>query len=601
MSFCSVDRAFSLAYHFSKTKTLALNDLLGCFWNGWRMDASLSAYISIVPFFLLLINILLAKKWVNNIITYFSFPIIFICVVLCLIDRGIFQHWGYRLDATPLQFIDTPHEMLASLTTFELIATFGGTLLLTYFWTTTIKKAIETFSIIPLNGWQKLSNVVLQLVLICLLPLLIRGGLQRMPMNSSSVYFSDNQYANQTAINPVWNFFYAVFHLDAYKKENPYQYFSLEEAKELVQPMLPSTVDSADTNILNIQKPNVIIIIWESLSAKVFAPLGGDKNVTPALEKIANEGLLFTNLYANGNRSDKGLPAIGSAYPAQPAQSIMLHNSKMLQLPHLSHVFNENGYQSAFYYGGDLNFGNMYAYYNNGGYAPIIGKSSFADKDMNKKWGASDGAVVRRFLDDLPDESNHFFKTIFTLSSHEPFDVPMKARFEGTDDDTKFRNAHAYTDSCIGAFIKEAKTKKWWDNTLIIISADHGHILPLSHNSGFDMPKSFHIPVVFTGGALKMKGICSTFGNQSDIAATLLHQMGWSSQKFPYSKDLFSTRNPHFAHYVFKEGFGYLDKHGSVVFKHDANTFLLNERLSPKTIERAKAYLQMTYQDFIEK
>lgn len=216
----------------------------------------------------------------------------------------------------------------------------------------------------------------------------------------------------------------------------------------------------------------------------------------------------------------------------------------------------------------------MYAYYNYGGYSPIVGKSAFAEKELSKKWGGNDGAVVRRFLDETPDGSHRFFKTLFTLSSHEPFEVPMRSIYYGEDEDSKFRNAIAYTDSCLGAFVREAKQKKWWDSTLVIIVADYGTIFPRSGNISYEMPENFHIPLILTGGALSLKGKIESYGNQTDIAATLLHQMGWSSSDFKFSRDLFNRNQKHFAHYVFTEGFGYADQQGVAVYKHDAQKYI---------------------------
>ena len=598
MFFFTTDRVFSLLYHFSKTRQTHLKDLLGCFWNGWRMDASTAAFICALPFLLFLFRPLIRPRQLTSVLSVYTFLLLPIQVAICLADRGLFAHWGFRIDATPLQFLDTPREMLASLTRAELLTAFVFGPIYCVLWCYIASRFIRK---IQFSERQTAPILAKQFVLLPLLVLLMRGGWQHLPMNASLVYFSDSIYANQTAINPVWNFFYAVSKRDAYKKVNPYNYFSDAEAALKCSALLPVVGDSADVSILTIDKPNVIIIIWESFTAKMFAPLGGEKGVTPQTEAIAEEGLLFTNIYANGNRSDKGLPAIGSAYPAQPSQSIAFLTGKMLKLPHLSSAFNRNGYSSSFYYGGDLNFGNMFAFYNNGGYSPIVGKSDFSEKDITKKWGASDGAVFRKFLDYTPDDSRAFFKTLFTLSSHEPFDVPMRSRFYAENEDAKFRNAFAYTDSCVGAFVKEAKTKKWWDSTLVIIVADHGTTFPQWGSSSYELPEHFHVPLIFTGGALRLKGRVDAFGNQTDIAATLLHQLGWSSADFPFSRDLFSGRQRHFAHYVFTEGFGYLDKNGAAVYKHDAAKYILRKGLDEQALDCAKAYLQETYRDFISK
>ena len=598
MFFYTTDRFFSLLYHFSKTSQTQVSDLLGCFWNGWRMDASTTAFLCAIPFVLFLSRPLLKDGSIRSFLTVYTCLLLPIQIAICLADRGLFAHWGFRIDATPLQFLDTPREMLASLTRAELLTAFVFGPIYCVLWCYIAFRFIRK---IQFSERQTAPILVTQFVLLPFLVLLMRGGWQHLPMNASLVYFSDSIYANQSAINPVWNFFYAVTKRDAYRKVNPYNYFTDTEASQKCSALMPVAKDSADVSILKIKRPNVIIIIWESFTAKMFAPLGGEVGITPNTEAIAAEGLLFTNIYANGNRSDKGLPAVGSAYPAQPCQSIAFLTGKMLKLPHLSKPFNENGYSSSFYYGGDLNFGNMFAYYNNGGYSPIVGKSDFSEKDITKKWGACDGAVFRKLLEDTPDDSRPFFKTLFTLSSHEPFDVPMRSRFYAENEDAKFRNAFVYTDSCLGAFINEAKKKKWWDSTVVVIVADHGTTFPQWGNSSYELPEHFHVPMIFTGGALQLKGRVDAFGNQSDIAATLLHQLGWSSEAFPFSRDLFSRRQQHFAHYVFTEGFGYLDKDGVAVYKHDAGKYILKRGLDDHALDAAKAYLQVTYRDFIEK
>lgn len=604
MVYFGIDRAFSLVYHFNKTLAVSASDLIGTFTHGARMDASASAYLSVIPFLCLIFNQFRKITFVHVILSAYTYFIVALCTVLCLIDRGIFDHWGYRLDATPLQFIATPNEMLASLSLTEKFIAFGFGTVWIGFWCYLVKR----FVLNPIrqstsNSW---SGAMLQFLFTVLLFFPIRGGLQLIPMNTSLVYFSNSQYANQTAVNPIWNFGYSVSKKASYEKENPYAFFDKQTANTLVKALLPNTdADSADVNILNtaITKPNVIVIIWESLTAKNFAPLGGRTGILPELEQIAKEGLLFTNIYANGNRSDKGLIAIGSAYPAQTTQSIAFLTNKVLKLPHISHEFNAKGYQSSFYYGGDLNFGNMWAYYNQGAYQPIIGKKDFEQKDMNKKWGASDAAVFNKLLADTPDDNAPFFKMLFTLSSHEPFDVPNFQRIQGADEDAKFWNAHAYTDSCLGTFIRTAKTRRWWDNTLIVIVADHGTTMPRIDKLDYDAAANYHIPLIFTGGALRQKGQQnSTYGVQNDVVATILHQLSWSSKRFPYSRDLFSKQQPHFAHYVFNDGFGYLDASGcQLLYKNENQSFVINQKADSIQRARGLAYLQYTFQDFIDK
>nr|WP_229363392.1 sulfatase-like hydrolase/transferase [Flectobacillus sp. BAB-3569] len=167
----------------------------------------------------------------------------------------------------------------------------------------------------------------------------IRGGLQLAPINQSAVYFSNKLFANHAAINPLWNFADSWFNKTA-DKGNPYQYLPTKEAELEVSKTLhnssPTTEYVIDTTIT---KPNVLIITWESLTAKVFDKTGGIKGVLPELGKIANEGILFRNCFASGDRSDKGLIAILSAFPAQPTASVMTMPKKTAHLPILSQDF----------------------------------------------------------------------------------------------------------------------------------------------------------------------------------------------------------------------------------------------------------------------
>src|SRR5690606_33876932 len=297
----------------------------------------------------------------------------------------------------------------------------------------------------------------------------IRGGLQLAPLNVSDAYFSDNSFANQAAINVPWNFFNAVLR-KTHDNTNPYIFMEEVEAKRLLSTQL-SQDDTNKISLLNTMRPNVLLVMWESLTAKAVKSLGGLDNVTPEFEQLTKEGILFTNFYASGDRSDKGIISILSGFPAQPTQSIIKLPSKSSKLPILSQDFEAAGYNTAFYYGGELAFANIKSYLVNGGFDNIVGKSEFDKKDWNSKWGAHDHVVFNRVLDDLKEKQAPFFTTNYTLSSHEPFEVPMEAQIKGQDEESLFLNSLYYTDKSLGDFIRELKRMPIYEETLIIIIA----------------------------------------------------------------------------------------------------------------------------------
>ncbi len=239
------------------------------------------------------------------------------------------------------------------------------------------------------------------------------------------------------------------------------------------------------------------MIILESFGNSLIGPLGGDSLTTPCLNRYIKEGIVFSNFYASGNRTDKALPAILSGYPAQPAASIIKEPRKTQSLPSLVRILNGSDYKSSFWYGGDINFANFNSFLITSGFHQIITMENFDPADYNSKWGVHDNVIFKALQDSMKQMKQPFFSVVLTLSSHEPFEVPMEPVFEGKDNLTKFRNSVYYTDRTVGAFLDWAKETDWWENTLVILVADH-----CRRNSLDDLVYSktiFKIPMIWLG------------------------------------------------------------------------------------------------------
>lgn len=312
------------------------------------------------------------------------------------------------------------------------------------------------------------------------------------------------------------------------------------------------------------------------------------------------EGIYFENCYASGDRSDKGMVAILSGYPAQPTTSIIQFPQKTAKLFIISKDLMQNGYSTAWYYGGEPEFANMKSYFLNGQFEEIITKESFPENlTENSKWGANDSLVFDRLFNDLNKKKEPFFVNYFTLSSHEPYEVAGHKAIKGFDETAKFLNAHNYTDKFFGAFIEKAKKQAWYKNTLIIVLADHGHRLPLTDKKQLD----FKIPMLWFGGALKAKPyVFSNVCSQNDLAKTLLNQLNISSLEYTWSKDIFTKNYKPFAYFAFNDGFGWIKNDKSYTFDnigkrviHQSGTFNNQE------MEQGKAYLQTSFADYLAK
>jgi len=593
-------RIFFLLFHFKKTSELGFLTTLKTFFYGIQLDLSFAGYLSIIPFLLILLSIFIPSKIASFLIKIFTYLTVFILTLLLLTDASLYSSWGVRIDKTLLTYINTPKIMLASVSGFQLFLGLSFWLILSVMTIRMMKKIINKHTHKLQTG--KWVEVPVFLLVFGLLMLPIRGGLQTIPINQSNVYFSANMFANHAAINYMWNFSNALIRT-SYDGKNPYRFFDDVVANTIIQKERKSLLTSPKDTILNTQKPNVILLIWESLSAKVVAPYGGEKNVTENLNTLSKEGLLFTNFYANGDRTDKGLIAILSGYYPQTNTSIIKMPSKTRSLPMLTKEMKKLGYTTSFYYGGDTNFGNMNTYLRNGEIDKIVDGSAFKNEDWNSKWGVHDHIFLEQFANDFTsEEKKPFFKIALTLTSHEPFEFPGTYKFGKDTEENKFRSAHAYTDKAIGNFIKFAKKQAWWNNTLIVIMGDHGHAMP-KHKGYFNAPQKFTTPMLWLGGALAKKNeTISTICSQTDFSYTLLNILGGDNSQFIWSKNIFNNTENQYAHYIFNNGFGTIDKNGVFVYDYVSNKAVVATGSSSKKLDSlGKAITQDAFQDFMNR
>jgi phosphoglycerol transferase MdoB-like AlkP superfamily enzyme len=593
-------KAVFLLYHRELAAELPGKLIFGIFRYGLRLDLSFSAYLTAIPFLVVAFTALIPYKgWLHRFLMGFTNVALFVVTFLCTADLELFRVWGFRLDASPLTYINTPGEMLVSIGSSPIWLLIILNILINVFFSYLYRSLLHPYA----RAFRPLRPIwaLPLLAMTSLLFIPLRGGVQEIPINQSSAYFSRSHFANQAGINVPWNFFHAVGKWKS-KEENPYAYLAPEVADSLVQTLYPDSLPPA-LQVLNTPRPNIVLIIWESFTAKIAEPLGGIAGVTPNFTRLSQEGLLFEQVYASGDRTDKGLVALLSGYPAQPITTIIKSPQKSKKLPQLSISLAQEGYHTAFYYGGELGFANLRSYLSFGDWHSVTGIDAFDDAELNSKWGAHDDVVMARVLQELDTLHQPFLASVLTLSSHEPFDLPTKTKshFPGQHIDNLFMSSHYYADSVVGAFIDAAKKKPWWDNTLIIIVADHGH--PDPNLSQVFEPKKFRIPMLWLGGALEAKGmVWPRTLSQTDLVATLFHQLGVSAQDFPWSKNALSPGARAFAPYFFKDGVGFMTDSSYTTWDNVGRLVIeKSENAGETELLHAKGYLQKAYTDYLQK
>ena len=596
--FFELMRCVFLLYHFDKTGQISFGTSLATLWYGLKMDLSVAAYIlaPVCLFVLLSLVIPLFRKRI--IYQVYTFIVLLLVLIVCLVDLEVYNHWGFRMDSTPLKFLSTPREAIASvshLPLFWIALAFILVFVLLFF---LFKRTIHR---IFFTEQKKLRLLTALLILLFMGSLIIpiRGGFQLAPLNQSSVYFSTNNYANHAAINVSWNFLHSLLSKGSSRK-NPYLYFSDDEMKRITDSLYSSTASNTTVLRDSANNPvNIILVIWESFTEKALHLVIKGREVTPQFNRLKSEGIFFSNVYASGDRTNKGVPAILSGYPAMPNTTIIHSPGKSQKIAVLSKLFAQRGYATPFFYGGEPEFANIKSYLLSGGFHPIVGKDDFSSRDMNSKWGAHDGVVMKRVLNDINKTAQPFFATWLTLTSHEPFETPLEPVFDGKDHTTLFLNSIHYTDQVLGDFVAQCSKQEWWSNTLMMIIGDHGHPLPQSD----DRTQDFRTPMLWLGGALKERGVViDKTVSQLDIAATLSGQVGLDEKSFPFSRNVFDTTQKAWAFFTFNNGFGFVNDSGRLVYDNVGKRPISGEGPGQEARIRAgQAMMQRVYGDFIGK
>jgi len=340
--------------------------------NGLPLDFSMSGYICVLPFLFIVASVWVSPLIIKKIINIYTCIILLIVTIIFSVDLDLYAFWNFRLDSTPLAFLKTPEEASAS---FDPALIFRQIVIMIAYFTVLFficKKFISN----TINKFCEIKwgySFVLIFLSACLF-LPIRGGVSDAVMNVGWVYFSDNMFLNHAAINPFWNFLASLSKNEISDKH--YRFFSEEEAGNIFDSLYKSDTNSEICYVLNNvsekQKPNVILVVLESFSANVIGSLGGESDVTPNLNRLSKEGVLFSNFYAASFRTDRGVSAIMSAYPSQPQSCIMKYPAKTENLPNIGKTLKRADYDLGFYYGGDENFTNMRSYLINGGFRRIV-------------------------------------------------------------------------------------------------------------------------------------------------------------------------------------------------------------------------------------
>jgi len=567
-----------------KAHPFTLSDVADVLRHGLTLDLSTGLYFLVVPFLLTVVSIWLSGRWLHVAMRLW-FAVVAVAFALGFAaDTALYPHWGYKLDATCLQYLSNPAGAAASVSVPFLVAGLAGLVVLIL--VIYLLFHLQYRPLQPLR--RRLPYGLLCLVAAPLIFIGMRGGLDKSTTNIGQVYYSQTPFLNHAAVNPIFSFL-ASFE-STVRTDVTYHFFGDEECARLTQGLFDTRSVNPDS-LLNTRRPDIILVMLESAGGQ-FTKINGRDDIMPAFNRMTDQGIYFSQCYANSFRTDRATVSIWSGYPAFPTMSLQKDPRRNATLPGIARSLRQAGYSSTYFYGGDINFTKKGSYLINAGFEKLVWKEDFTRQEQRTaQWGVRDDIVFQRIVREVKgwDASSRGTHLIGynTLSSHQPWDVPI------SEMEDEVENAFRYLDHCMERFIDSLRQLPQWDNLLVIFIPDHGiEHAGISENS----PVRAHVPVLWMGGAVRQPRVIGVPCNQTDQAATLLGQLGLPHDEYLFSRDVLSeTYTKPFAFHTFNNGFSLADSTRFVVYDLTAQRTVVGD--APDLVERGKAILQVTSQD----
>jgi phosphoglycerol transferase MdoB-like AlkP superfamily enzyme len=563
-----VHRVLFSVHHWGKLKSVGTWEWLQAFLYSFRLDLGTACALSAAPFIFRLVEYYSGKRWSYRL---FRTVLTFFLVVLVLVQAGelvAYGEWNHKLSTRVFMHLSHPDEVTrtasAGMTLWYLFyasVQFAVGLLISKKLFRPVDKPLRPGR--TKTAWQFPFQLFVPLALMFLL---LRGGLQPIPLNIASASYTDKAIANDISINSLYYFGNAFLR---YNRSDIDEYMpkvnkalALATVKEWY-----AYPKEHDRYFLTKTRPNVVVIVLEGWAAEAISTLGPEKGSTPNFDRVAADGLLFTNIYSTGTTSEIGNSSIFSGNPAVPEVSISMQPEKHRKLHSLNEDFESWGYHTGYMFSGDLKYGNIGGYFMDHGFDVVKDENDFPGDLPRGKLNFFDRDLYRFLIKEINTGKKPFFQCAFTGSTHSPYDQPKGKgkRFKGNEAD--YMNSLVYADECLGEFLKKCSRQPWYANTLFVFVADHGHASPTVLDSGSG--KFYRIPLLFYGNVIKPEyrgRRMDVIGSQADIASTLITQFRGDPSRYPWSKDLMNPNVPQFAFHAILKGYGWQSPGGNLTY-----------------------------------
>ena len=494
-----INRIFFVLFFIDEIKQYPLVETLRIFPNSIALDVSFIGYLLAIFCMLMWCNSFFKnQEFINKTILVISSFFIFLSGLIAGGEVALYSEWQTKLNFTALSHFINPSEVFKTASKEHIFINLLFILITYLLFRFYSKKVHVMIPVVKVKN--NLRNIVFRILLLPFLLgtllLAIRGGLQPIPVNLSNSYFSNKIILNDIAVNPNWNIVQSILKSKNSFEGNPYEKYNYEEVGAFIKSLKKE--NDSTIYVLNYKRPNIVFILLESWSADNIESLGGLEGITPHFKALEKEGLLFSDFYSNGWTSDQGMSSIFSSFPVFPYVAVINQSDKSRKLPCLNKSL--INYHSSFFFGGQLTYGNIKGYLLSQGFDKVKDENNYKHLPSGSL-GVYDEFMFSEFEKELRVLPQPFMSTLFTISSHSPFDFPAEHKLSFNHKDDKYVNSVAYTDACLGNFIKNVKDEDWYANTLFVIAADHSHSSPKGWRIA--QKERYKIPMLWTGEVLK--------------------------------------------------------------------------------------------------
>lgn len=598
--------AFLVYYHeLLAMEGIRTGEALLSFWHALKLDSSTAGYVLVIPVIFLSVQGFVKARWLNSVNKTWAFLVILAFSLIVTVELGSFDEWKSKLTSKALMHLEHPKEVYYSISAWKFFSLLG--LLALFVWACYKLYTRVFFIKIKEKSRFLIYPILFALISFPLLFLVIRGGFNAIPISQSAAHYSHHAILNWASVNSGYHFAVNLLETDRYKKHNAYQFFDQTEAEKIVDQVKHVDKDST-VSILTIPHPNIVILLLESWTADLVESLGAEPGITPRFRELEREGLLFTQFYCTGNRSHEAIATMFGGHPALPYTTWTENPEKFRKMPSMIRIMNDTGYSSSFYFGGELDYGNLRAYLLFNQFGSIVEERDIDPAIPRGRLGVHDEFLYDIHLRDARTFPQPFFSVVFTLSSHSPYDQPMEPVIDWAGINNPFLNSAYYADKCLGDYFDKARNEPWYDSTIFILIADHGH--SSQKNWRYESYEYHRIPLMFYGNALReeFRGkqddrIC----DNSSIARTLLNQLNLPDDRFPWGVDLFNPYSKEFAYVVLNDGYTWKEPGMEMVFSMKWQDYYKKEfpdstdaEAQGLFISKGKAYVQVLFQEFLD-